>query len=182
MKGVHTALLLACLLPACSLPMGTGEHPAIRDFRQQMDASITQMEHLHTEAGKRLAGNSNYDQALHLMQQNEQQATQVLNQIWAFLGQFEYDLDKAKHDPLLKDFERCEGQAQTIGTLLETQGAILPFAATAAGRQEPDHLLTLLDHEKQILQASREARDTCSRLPVERLQTHQPIKQVYPPT
>lgn len=176
MKGVHTALLLACLLPACSLPMGTGEHPAMRDFRQQMDASITQMEHLHTEAGKRLAGNSNYDQALHLMQQNEQQATQVLNQIWAFLGKFEYD-----RSPLQKPFAACEGQAQTIGTLLETQGAILPFAATAAGRQEPDHLTTLLDHDQQILQASREARDTCSRLPVERLRTHKPPKQVYPP-
>lgn len=165
---LSVAILLACLLPACSLPTGTGEHPVIQNFRQQMDTSITQMHHLHTEANKLLARNKgeNYDQALRLMQQSDRQATQVLNRIWAFLGQFEYD-----RNPLQKPFAACEGHAQTIGTLLETHGAILPFAATAAGRQEPDHLLTLLDHEKQILQASREARDTCSRLPVERLRS-----------
>jgi Mg2+ and Co2+ transporter CorA len=185
MKNIYTPLnaiiFLTCLLSACSPFKGTNEHPATRDFRQQMDKSITQMDHLYTEANKLLVGNkgNNYDQALRLMQKNDQQATQVLHQLWAFLGKFEYDRsswtssppskDKGKPDPLLKRFESCEGHAQTIGFLLENQGALLTFAKTAAGKQESDYLTTILDHGKQIVQSSREARNTCSRLPVERL-------------
>lgn len=170
MKHIHspltTAILLTCLLSACSMHKETDDPPAIRDFLQQMDKSITQMDHLYTEAGKLLVGNKsgNYDQALRLMQQHDQQATQVLNRIWAFLGKFEYE-----RNPLLKPFATYEDHAQAIGLALETHGAILSFAGTAAGKQEPDYLLTLLEHEKQLLQSSREARDTCSHLPVEQL-------------
>ncbi|MDQ5769023.1 hypothetical protein [Thiothrix subterranea] len=187
MKNIHkplsTVILLSCLLSACSLFKEADEYPLIQDFRQQMDKSITLMDHRHTQADKLLTENSgnNYTQALQLMQKNDQQTTQVLHQLWAFLGKFEYDRsswtssplpnDKGKQDPLLKRFENCEEHAQTIGLLLETQGALLPFAKTAAGKQQPDYLTTILDQDKQLLQASREARNTCSRLPVERLRS-----------
>ncbi|WMP19472.1 hypothetical protein [Thiothrix lacustris] len=187
MKNIHkplsTAILLSCLLSACSLFKGADEHPVIQDFRQQMDKSITLMDQRHTQVGKLLTENSgrNYALALQLMQGNDQQATQALNHLWVFLGKFEYDSsswtsspspkDKEKPDPLLKRFESCEEYAQTIGFLLETQGALLPFARTAAGKQEPSYLRSIREYDKKILQSSREARETCSGLPVERLRS-----------
>lgn len=170
MKNIYITLnaiiFLTCLLSACSPFKGANEHPATRDFCQQMDKSITQMDHLYTEAGKLLIGNKsgNYDQVLRLMQQHDQQATQALNRIWAFLGKFDYE-----RSPMPKPFATCEDHAQAIGLALETHGAILNYAGTPTGKQEPDYLLTLLEHEKQLLQASRETLSTCSLLPIARL-------------